>query len=235
VTSTEHDLAERLVRTAQLLDSSSVHETLQRIVDLAVATVPGCDHAGISMVHGRRIATPAASDSVALRLDATQMESGQGPCLDAIADDQIFRCDDLAAETRWPAFSARASAETGVVSMLAIRLFARGRILGALNLMSSRRAAFDDDALAVAALFASLAAVALSSAQAEEGLKLALRSRDVIGQAKGILMERHGITDQEAFDRLSWASQHLNVRLSEVAERVVFTGESPDEGPGPKP
>jgi GAF domain-containing protein len=218
-------LGQRLVSIARLLDTGSAHETLQLIVDLAVDSVPGCEHAGISFVHSRKISTPAASDAVALRVDAVQFEVGQGPCLDAIQEDRIFRSDDLSTETRWPLFAARAHAETGIRSMLGLRLFARGRTMGALNLMSGQPEAFDDDSLSTAALFAALAAVALNVAQTEETLQLALKSRDIIGQAMGILMERHRITDKEAFQRLSLASQSLNVRLKDVADQVVLTGE----------
>ena len=214
-------LNERLAAIARTLDTGSVHETLQLIVDLAVETIPGCDHAGVSIVHGRKIATPAASDAVALRLDAVQFEVGQGPCLDAMAENQIFMSSDLATEERWPLFSARVSAETGVASMLGLRLFARGRTLGALNLFSSQKAAFGEESLAVGALFAALAAVALNAAQTEEGLQLALRSRDIIGQAKGILMERRKISDEEAFELLRGASQRLNIRVNTLAQSVV--------------
>jgi GAF domain-containing protein len=180
------DLSDRLATIARLLDTGSVHETLQLIVDLAVATVPGCEHAGISFVHRRRtISTPAATDAVALRVDAVQSEVGQGPCLDAMLDEQIFKTDDLATETRWPLFAARVYAQTGIRSMLGLRLFARGRTMGALNLMSAQPAAFGGESLSTAALFAALAAVALNAAQTEETLQLALKSRDIIGQAMG--------------------------------------------------
>jgi GAF domain-containing protein len=223
-------LSERLATIARLLDTGSGHETLQLIVDLAVDTVPGCEHAGISFVHHRKISTPAASDAVALRVDAVQFEAGQGPCMDAIQEDRICKTDDLSTEPRWPLFASRAHAETGIRSMLGLRLFARGRTMGALNLMSAQPWAFDDDSLSTAALFAAMAAVALNAAQTEESLQLALKSRDIIGQAMGILMERHSITDKEAFQRLSTASQRLNVRLKDVADQVVLTGEdSPDE------
>lgn len=223
------DLNDRLVTIARRLDTGSGPETLQLIVDLAVATVPGCEHAGISFVHGRKISTPAASDAAALRVDAVQSEVGQGPCLDAIRADQIFKTDDLSTETRWPLFAARAHAETGIRSMLGLRLFARGRTMGALNLMSTKPRAFDDESLSTAALYAAMAAVALNAAQTEETLQLALRSRDIIGQAMGILMERHGITDREAFDRLSRSSQNLNMRLKDVADQIVLTGEDSTE------
>jgi GAF domain-containing protein len=223
----EPDLNEQLASIARSLDTGSVFETLQLIVDLAVDTVPGCEHAGISSIVGRKIGTPAASDAVALRLDLLQAEVGEGPCLDAISQHEMYSTDDLSAEARWPLFAPRAHRETGMVSMLGVRLFARGRTLGALNLLSSRPAAFDEASVTYAVLFAALAAVALNAAQTEEGLHLAIRTRDVIGQAKGILMERHQIPEEEAFQRLAEASQHLNVRLASVAEDVVRTGEDP--------
>src|ERR1700736_5959236 len=95
------DLAGALADIARALDTDSVHETLQRTVDLAVATIPGCEHAGVSVVHYGKISTPAASDSVALRVDAIQYDVGEGPCLDAIAQEGILQSDNLAVESRW--------------------------------------------------------------------------------------------------------------------------------------
>ena len=212
---------EGLAVIARLLETGSVHETLQQIVDLAVHSVPGCEQAGISLVHGRKLGNPAASHEVALRVDAAQFEVGEGPSLDAMSESVIFTVDDLVTDVRWPAFCARARTETGVVSLLAVQLFARERTLGALLLLSSRPAAFGEEARAVAAIFAPLAAAVVDAAQTEEGLQLALKNRDVIGQAKGILMERHKISDEEAFEQLRGASQRLNIRLSTLAERVL--------------
>ena len=221
------ELGELLAAVARALDSDSVHETLQRLVDLAAGTVPGCEHASICIVNGRKIGTPAASDPVALRLDALQFEVGQGPCLDALTEHQVFSSDDLATEGRWPLFSKRANAETGMASMLGLRLFARERTWGALNLFSSQREAFGEASIVIAALFAALAASTINAVQSEEDLRRALRSRDVIGQAKGILMERHQINDTAAFDALTRASQHLNVRLEQLAQELVASGEEP--------
>jgi transcriptional regulator with GAF, ATPase, and Fis domain len=215
------DLARALADIAQALDTDSVHETLQRTVDLAVATIPGCEHAGVSVVHYGKISTPAASDSVALRVDAIQYEVGQGPCLDAIAHEGILQSDDLAVESRWPRFSTRAHDETGVTSILAFRLFARERAIGALNLFSEQKAAFRPEDHETGLLFAVHAAVALQASQRTEKLLAALETRDVIGQAKGILMEREHITDEEAFQILVRASQRLNIKLTVVAGRVA--------------
>jgi GAF domain-containing protein len=176
------DLAETLAGVTRALDTDSVHETLQRTVDLAVETIPGCEHAGISTVHFGKISTPAASDAVALRVDAIQYEAGEGPCLDALANEGIFQTDDLALESRWPKFSARAHDETGVTSILSFRLTAREGRVGALNLFSKQTAAFGDEAREIGLLFAIHAAVALQASRRTEKLLAALETRDLIGQ-----------------------------------------------------
>lgn len=225
------ELVEHLAAVARTVDTGSVDDTLQRIVLAAVEVVPACQYAGVTIKRARRITTPAASDAVALRLDDLQVETGEGPCIDAIAGDDVLRTDDLAAERRWPRFSAAAATETGIASVLALRLFARGRTLGALNLFSTRRAAFGDEDVAVAVLFAALASVALVAANSEEGLQVAIRNRDVIGRAKGILMERHKLTDEEAFRRLAEVSQRMNIRVVEIAERIAGAGDGGDAAP----
>lgn len=221
------ELAETFAGVArELLAARTVDETLQKISGLAVSTVQGCEHAGVSLVRGREITTPAASDDVPPRVDAIQYEADQGPCLDAIRDHEVFRSDDLSAEERWPAFAGRAADETGVKSMLSFRLFADEEdTMGALNMYSKRPGAFDGEAEAIGAVLAAHAAVALHGAQAEEHLGDAVASRDVIGQAKGILMARQGVSADEAFDVLRRGSQRLNVKLRSLAERVVEQAE----------
>jgi GAF domain-containing protein len=219
------EVLERLAAVARALDTGSVHDTLQRIVETAVEVIPGCEHAGVTTTQARRVTTPAASDAVALRLDALQVEIGEGPCIDAITVDEVIRTDDLAADRRWPHFSADAARETGIASVLALRLFARGKTLGALNLFSTRPGAFTDEDMAIGVLFAAVASVALVAAGSEEGLQVAIRNRDVIGRAKGILMERHKITDDEAFRRLADVSQRMNIRVVQIAEQIADTGE----------
>jgi hypothetical protein len=115
--------------------------------------------------------------------------------------------------------------------MLAFRLFVEERTLGALNLYSRHEEAFDAEARAVGAVFATHAAVALSTAQHDAQMEQALAGRDLIGQAKGILMSREGVTADQALDMLREASQRLNMKLREVAERVNDTGEMPPRQP----
>ena len=216
------ELAQTFADVARVLVAEDdVEATLKKITTLAVETIDGCHHAGVSLVQGRKISTPAASDDVPGQVDAIQYETDQGPCLDAIREHETFRIDDLAAEDRWPKFSKRAAEETGVTSILSFRLFAEEDTLGALNLYSKQAGAFDDEALAVGSVFATHSAVALAGAQHDEQMQKALQTRDVIGQAKGILMAQQDVSADEAFDILRRASQRMNIKLRELAERVA--------------
>ena len=215
-----------------LLAERDVQHTLQKICDLAVETIDGCDHAGISFLKGKTVETPAASDDVPRVVDGIQYETGEGPCLDAIREAEVFESGDLGREDRWPNFASRAQRETGVTSMLSFRLFVEGDTLGALNLYSKAADAFDERSRTVGLVFAAHAAVALSSAMHDEQMEEALQSRDLIGQAKGILMAREGITADQAFDMLRRASQRLNVKLRDVAGGIVERSGAPAGGEG---
>jgi transcriptional regulator with GAF, ATPase, and Fis domain len=204
-----------------LLAEGDVQHTLQKICDLAVETIDGCDHAGISFLKGRKVETPAASDDVPRKVDAIQYEVGEGPCLDAIREHEVFETGDLGREHRWPQFASRAQRETGITSMLCFRLFVEGDTLGALNLQSKGTDAFGEESRTVGLVFAAHAALALSNAVHDEQMEEALQSRDLIGQAKGMLMAREGVSSDQAFDMLRRASQRLNVKLRDVAQAMV--------------
>ncbi len=227
------DLAEAFAEVARSLRAEhSVQTTLERIVHLAADTIDGCDHACVSLVRRGEITTPAANDEVGPKVDEIQYEVSEGPCLDAIREHEVFVTDDLSREERWPHFSQRVAEATGVRSALSYRLFVEADTLGALNLYSKGTAAFSEEDQAVGSIFAAHAAVALSAALNQQQLEEAVASRDVIGQAKGILMARQQVTADEAFEMLRRASQRLNVKLREVAKRVAGTGTAP---PGSKP
>jgi GAF domain-containing protein len=130
-------------------------------------------------------------------------------------------------EERWPAFRDRAVG-LGARSMLAVRLFVLGDTMGALNFYSSRPDAFDERSRLLAQVFASHAAVALKAAISEAGAEAALRTRDIIGQAKGVLMERERLTAAEAFDRLRELSQRRHQTVRDLAEQIATTGEVPN-------
>jgi ANTAR domain/GAF domain len=217
-----------------LFAAGTVQATLQRIVDLAERAVDGCEAAGIMLNTDGTVLTVAASSDLVVVVDALQIDADEGPCLDASRQRTTFYADDLIDDRRWPNFGP-AAVGVGVRSVLAYSLSADTP--SALNLYSQLPSAFGATDRAQGLLFATLARLALDSAAErafEEkrtgNLNEALRTRELIGQAQGILMERERITSGQAFDVLRRASQHMNIKLREVAETLVETGESPDTG-----
>lgn len=215
-----------------LFSAGGSTETLQRVVDLGVETIDGCDAAGIFLVEDGTVTTPVHTHPLVAQVDALQRETREGPCLDAIATEATVYADDLASDTRWPRFAPEATS-AGVRSVLAVRLAANGTG-GALNLYAYFPQAFGIVDRGKALILATLAGVALSSADARDDdarradhLQAALVTRELIGQAQGILIERERITPDQAFDVLRRASQHLNVKLRDVAQSLVDTGEVP--------
>lgn len=230
-------LAETLAEVARALsDERDVDATLDRIAELAAKTVEGCDAAGISIVEGKRITSRSTTSDLPRTVDEIQSETQEGPCIDAIKEHDVFVTGALSEDSRWPNFAPRAREATGIESIASVRLFASEDTLGALNLYSRQREAFDEQALAVASLFAAHAAVALSSARREEDLERKAASRDVIGMAKGIIMGQQNVSDEEAFDLLCRASQRMNVKLRELAGRMVHgRGVEKPSGAGQQP
>jgi hypothetical protein len=141
-------------------------------------------------------------------------------------EQEVFEIADMREEVRWPVFAARAASETPVRSMLSFRLYDDRRTVGALNLYAKDLKAFDEADHQVGGVFAAYAALALTNAREVDGLRQGLESRTVIATAKGMLMAREGISDDEAFAILRRASQRMNVKLRDVAQRVV-EGSSP--------
>jgi GAF domain-containing protein len=228
-------LGEAMSRVARQLqgEHDNVEATLQAITASAVATVPHAADCGISYVIGRREIEPRASTGELSRLvDSLQERLGQGPCMDAVWDQQVVRVDDVGADGRWPEFS-RPAAELGVGSMLCFQLFVAGNRLGALNLYSRAPRAFDVESQDIGLVFASHAAVALAGALNEQHLRTGMGNRDVIGQAKGILMERHKLTAPQAFAVLARVSQELNRRLIDIAVELTDTGIVPGDSRRP--
>lgn len=215
---------DRLSRTLQQ-EHLSVEETLQAITRAAAEGMPGARSAGVTLIDRRRgLHNRAATDDLPRQVDAIQVEVGEGPCLQTLRTRHTVRVDDLAFDPRWPQFSARVAAQ-GVRSMLTFRLPVPGGNLGALSLYSTAPAAFDTRAENLGLLYATHAAVALFGAEQEAGLRLAVDSRDVIGQAKGILMERYNLTGEQAFGLLVRSSKQSNIKLRDIAERLAATGE----------
>ncbi len=225
-TNGQDELAMRLSDLARDLQrQEDPHDTLLGVVRAAVELIPGVEEGSISVVLGRReVRSEVPSGELPRAVDAVQNEVGQGPCLDAAFKQQTVRVTDMSREQRWPKFAARAL-EAGAASMLSFQLYVEGDNLGALNLYSSQPNAFDDESEHVGLLFASHAAIAYAAAQKHSGLQQAVATRQLIGQAQGILMERHKITGDQAFALLVRHSQQENIKLRELSERLVRSGE----------
>jgi hypothetical protein len=225
------DLASRLsVLARELQHEDDADMMLAGIVHAALELVPRAADASISLISGRRkIVCRAASSDLPRRVDALQSETGQGPSLDASYldasyEDRIVNAADLSTETRWPDFS-RTAFGLGARSMLSFQLFVDGDRLGALNLFGKDVGVFDAESERIGMLVAAHAAVAVAGSKQVSQLAQALDTRDLIGQAKGILMERFKITAQQAFLLLSRASSEMNLKLHDVAEQLTVSGE----------
>ncbi|MFF3906342.1 GAF and ANTAR domain-containing protein [Streptomyces sp. NPDC001848] len=210
-----------------LLAQDSVDATLERITASAIELVPGCDAAGILLLYGRRVQSLAPTEDLVLLSDQLQESLGEGPCFDAarIRDgERVFRIADLTQEhARWPGYAPRA-AELGVGSIMGFLLFTEDEDLGALDLYSRRPGAFTEAGETAGWLLASHAAVAFSSARTHAQLEQAIATRHTIGEAMGILMGSHHLTEDQAFDVLRRYSQEKNIKVREVARLICEKG-----------
>ncbi len=225
---TGRDPFEQFAEIAQhLSEADGVDELLQLIVDLGEDHLDGCDGASLMLIgENRTISTPAFSSRVAYESDLAQFQADEGPCLDALRDHAVYLIDDLESEQRWPKYRA-AALKLGVRSMLSYRLYANGRTYGALDFYSKQPNVYSPFSKAIGQVFASHVGVALKGAITEAGLEKAIASRDIIGQAKGILMERRNLTPADAFGTLRTLARDTNTPVRDIAERIVTTGEIP--------
>lgn len=233
------ELARHLADIANvMLAPGSATTAAERIVTLVVATMDTCDEAALCASDPGQ---PPSGSTLMVELDAVQVRLGQGPCPDALGGVQAIYVPDLLDDRSWPLFSPEA-VQRGFRSTLAYRLSFDGETVGALQLYAQLPGAFNATERAQGLIFASYAGLALavaraqSTARAEEdrrtrNFESALSSREVIGQAQGILMERERITADQAFQLLRRSSQHLNRKLRAVAQDVVDFGTMTPEAP----
>ena len=209
-------------REMQLDDSPG--DAMQRAVTVATQIIPGCDAAGVCVVHrGERIDTHATSDDSLRAVDELQHKLDEGPCLDALRRDQTVISEDLAADDRWPNWGPQVIEQLGMHSCVSFRLYVTDKDLGALNLYGKEPRAFTDEDIQDGLALAAHVGVALAAALEVEHLEKALSGRTVIGQATGILMERFNLEPDRAFSVLSRMSQQKNVKLRQLAEQIVTT------------
>jgi GAF domain-containing protein len=215
------DVAEALRDVARSLQAQpDVQHVVDGIAAAVTDTVPGAEAAGVSLREGKVLQTVAATSDLVERLNAIEHDLGEGPCLQAMIEHRSYRIDDMSTDTRWPRFALAARA-SGIQSMLGYRLFTSGRTLGTLNLYSSKLKAFDAQAEVVGELFAAHAAIALIGSTQQADWQTALGSRDLIGMAKGILMHREHITDEQAFALLVTTSQKAGIKIHDLAVWLV--------------
>lgn len=201
--------------------------TLDRVVDRVRSIVPSAEEAGVTLVRSRgRTETPATTGPLAGACDQLQHRLGEGPSITAMSGEVPIRVPDLAADLRWRRFAPRGAA-LGVRSVLALPLVTPRGTLGALSLYAREPNSFDDEDELVGGAFATHAGTALMHVELEANLRTGLQTREEIGRAVGILMERHRVTAAAAFDMLVVASQHAHRKLRDVASWMNETGEDP--------
>ena len=201
----------------------SVDEVLLDVTAAVMELIPGADTAGILMIgKGGKFDSLAGVTELPHRLDELQMTFNEGPCVQAALDEVIVRTDDFRSEDRWPKYSP-AVVELGVLSGLSFKLYTANRTAGALNLFSFKPNAFGGEDETIGTVLAAHAAAAILASREGEELQSALTTRDRIGQAKGIIMERYNVDDVRSFEMLRRLSQDSNTRLVDIAQRVIDT------------
>lgn len=199
----------------------TVQETLDAIVYAARDTVPGFNHVGISVVRrDGTVETRAATDEYVVENDALQYELGEGPCMQAMAGSGIVLVEHAAYEQRWPAYMARAL-RTGLKAQMGLQLYNHQGTVGGLNLYSTDHDTIDPEAPAIADLFAAHAAIVLGHVREVTNLREALTTRQLIGQATGVIMERYGMSPDNAFAYLVRLSSTSNIKLRDVATALL--------------
>jgi GAF domain-containing protein len=219
-----YDLARRMAELARASAAPrSVDDVLSDVTAAAKELIPGTDTAGVLLIgKGGKFDSVAGTSDLPHLLDELQMKFNEGPCVEAALDELIVRTEDFRSEERWPKYSA-AVVEIGVLSGLSFKLYTAERTAGALNLFAFEPNAFDAEDETTGVVLAAHAAAAILASRHGEQLESALTTRDRIGQAKGIIMERFGVDDVQAFEMLRRLSQDSNTRLIDIAQRVIDT------------
>jgi GAF domain-containing protein len=219
------DIGARMAQIAREVHSGDdVVQAVDRICAAAVGLLGGEAEAAISIAHrGRRVENLGATTEAVRRGDELQAELGEGPCLDAVWEQEQVVVGDLTREDRWPRWGPKMVEEFGMKSMLCSQLFTNERQLGALNIYSTELHAFDEEDQEVARLLAVHAAMAVASAQHVAGLRFATDRRSTIGKALGIIMVKYDLDDERAFAVLQRLSSHENRKLFDIAQDVIHS------------
>jgi transcriptional regulator with GAF, ATPase, and Fis domain len=202
-------------------DSDTV---IAELAEHAVVEIPGSEHAGVTVTrNAKHIDTPATTDKWPLYLDEVQQRHREGPCLTAAWEEKTVHVADLTTDERFPLYARDALANTPIRSVMAFQLWIADETMGALNVYAETANAFTSDSRAIGLVFAAHSSVAWNAARRDEQFSKALTSRDIIGQAKGMLMERYRVNAIQAFDMLRKMSQDSNIPLIRIATELIET------------
>ncbi|MDQ4095069.1 MAG: GAF and ANTAR domain-containing protein [Actinomycetota bacterium] len=224
----QEELAQIFAQMSGVLFSEETTQTALDLVSrLAHETLAGTAGAGVTLTREGSEYTASYSDEISKRADTLQYELDEGPCLSTFRERRTHRIDDVSSETRWPRWCA-AVQELGMASVVSAPLMVRDESIGAVKVYSRNKSNYDERDEAVMQMFGDQAAIVLANAQAftsagdlTEQLKEALKTREMIGEAKGILMEREGVSSEEAFAMLRQASQNSNLKLRDIARELA--------------
>jgi len=210
----------------EMFAAATLDDTVEKVLSLTQQLF-GCDEVGLLLAaDGEAVSSVAASGDDVARAEALQLDSKQGPGLQAIADHQPVTATELRFDSRWR-FWAPLAADLGFRSALSLSL-ADGDTSGAITLYSRRPSRFTSSDLPLARDFAEHASIAIAVATERQQLLRAIQSRGMVGQAQGILMQRYGISDDQSSEILRRYAQHLDAKLRDVADRVVRDRKLPE-------
>jgi ANTAR domain/GAF domain len=203
-------------------DGTDATARLRELIENGVRHVAGCQYAGITLAEkGRAVTSVVATHRYPMILDAIQDRCGEGPCLTPGWLHHMMHVDDLNVDQRWPRFQRYALEETPIRSIVSYELYDGGDSMAALNFDAEHPHAFTDESLELGGVFATHVALAWSMMRRHDQFRSALASRDIIGQAKGVIMERFNLDAVEAFDLLTRLSQRSNTKLIDIARRLI--------------
>jgi hypothetical protein len=205
-------------------DSDTV---VAELAEHAAVEIPGAQYAGVTVTrNAKHIDTPAATHKWPILLDEIQQLHREGPCLTAAWEEKTIHVPDLETDDRFPLYRRDALEQTPIRSVMAFQMFIAGETMGALNVYAEEPRAFGQASRDIGLIFAAHSSVAWNSARRDEQFRRALASRDTIGQAKGMIMERYGVDAVQAFEVLRKLSQDSNVALVQVAADLVGKAQS---------
>lgn len=224
-----YDFNQQLADAARAIaGENNTEDTLERVVQTALELVGSADLAGLSVFASDGVHTPAATHEDHGRIDQLQYQLAEGPCLDALRETDVIRIGNVATDSRWTRWGPAIGEEYDIRSALAFHLFTDGQQLAAMTLYARKPDSFDHEDVVDGLAVAAQAAVTLAATTNHDQMNQAMRNRQVIGEAIGMLRERFNLSSGRAFEVLKRLSSHHNAKVALIAQHVVDTGDLPE-------